>query len=287
MAMTPTVRRLLLSNELTRLRERAGVDPEKAAQHLGCRTSKISRIELAQSSIQAGDVKLLGELYGADADHAEVLLDLARGQNQRGRWTGYRAVYPDWFRLFVELERDAAALKSVEVEVIPGLLQTENYIQALLEGSQAGGREDNLESRVLARKERQDVFTRQDRPQLSFVLSESCVRRNIGGPEVMREQLRHLADMARRRNVQIQILPFDARTYAGQVAYRFTLLNIPASGLTAPLDFVYVESHDDAQYLDAHDAVTSYGGLWGRLQAAALGPVESREFIAEVAEQMR
>ena len=286
MAMTPTVRRLLLSNELTRLRERAGVDPEKAAQHLGCRTSKISRIELAQSSIQAGDVKLLGELYGADADHAEVLLDLARGQNQRGRWTGYRAVYPDWFRLFVELERDAAALKSVEVEVIPGLLQTENYIQALFENGQSGGADDDMEHDVLARKDRQTVFTEENRPQLAFILSESCLRRNIGGPEVMREQLLHLVDMARRRNVHIQVLPFNARTYAGQVAYRFTLLNIPASGLTAPLDFAYVESHDDARYLDAHDDVSSYRALWDRLQAAALGPVESREFIAEVAEQM-
>jgi transcriptional regulator with XRE-family HTH domain len=283
MATTPTVRRLLLSNELKRLREQAGIDPDKAARHLGCRTSKISRIELAQSSIQAGDVKLLSELYGAETDHAEVLLDLARGQNQRGRWAGYRAVYPDWFRLFVDLERDAAALKSVEVEVIPGLLQTENYIQALFEN---GGADDNLENRVLARKERQSIFTRDDRPQLSFILSESCVRRNIGGPAVMREQLLHLVEIARLRHVQIQVLPFDARTYAGQVAYRFTLVKVPASGVSSPLDFVYVESHDDARYLDAHDAVSSYGALWGRLQAAALGPVESREFLAEAAEQM-
>ncbi|SFS96055.1 helix-turn-helix domain-containing protein [Saccharopolyspora flava] len=286
MATTPTVRRLLLSNELKRLREQAGVDADKAAQHLGCRTTKISRIELAQSSIQAGDVKLLTELYGADADHAEVLLDLARGQNQRGRWTGYRALYPDWFRLFVDLERDAAVLKSVEVEVVPGLLQTENYIQALFENGHTGGTDEYLENSVMARKERQTIFTRREMPQLSFILSESCLRRAIGGPGVMREQLLHLVEVGRRRNVQIQVLPFNARTYAGQAAYRFTLLNIPASGVSTPLDFVYVESHDDARYLDAHDAVASYGALWDRLQAAALGPVESREFLAEVAEQV-
>ncbi|MEV4732874.1 Scr1 family TA system antitoxin-like transcriptional regulator [Saccharopolyspora sp. NPDC049426] len=86
--------------------------------------------------------------------------------------------------------------------------------------------------------------------------------------------------------IRSSLLPFDARTYAGQVAYRFTLLNVPAFGVSSPLEFVYVESHDDARYLDAHDAVSSYGALWGRLQAAALGPVESREFLAEAAEQM-
>jgi transcriptional regulator with XRE-family HTH domain len=286
MATTPTVRRLLLSNELKRLREQAGIDPDKAARHLGCRTSKISRIELAQSSIQAGDVKLLSELYGAETDHAEVLLDLARGQNQRGRWNGYRAVYPDWFRLFVDLERDAAALKSVEVEVIPGLLQTENYIRSLFEGGQMLDPEDDIETIILARCERQELFTRQDPPRMSFILSESCVRRQVGGPEVMREQLHRLVEMTRLRNVQIQVLPFNARSYAGHIAYRFTLLDIPAPGFGSTLDFVYVESHDDAQYLDAHESVSSHAVLWDRLQAAALGPVESRDFLVEVAEQM-
>ncbi|MCI2420101.1 helix-turn-helix domain-containing protein [Saccharopolyspora sp. K220] len=286
MATTPTVRRLLLSNELKRLREEAGVETDQAAKHLGCRVSKISRIELAQNNIQAGDVKLLTELYGATPEHTEILLNLARGQNQRGRWAGYRAVYPEWFRMFVDLERDAATMRSAEVEIIPGLLQTESYIRALHDDGQPIGPDDDVESSVKARKERQAIFTRDDPPEVSFILSESCLRRLVGDTDVMREQLRYLADVARLHNVQIQVLPFNAKTYAGRIVYRFTMLNIPAPGITAPLEFVYVEAHDDARYLDDKAAVSSYASLWGRLQAAALGPVESRDFISEAAEQL-
>ena len=282
---TPTVRRLLLANELKRLRDEADVTPDRAARHLGCRVSKISRIELAQSNISAGDVKLLAELYGDTPQHTEILLDLARGQRQRGRWDGHRAVYPEWFRTFVDLEQDAANLRSVEVEVIPGLLQTERYIRALHADAQPVGPNDDVENGVIARKERQTIFTKEDPPEASFILSESCLRRRVGDSDVMREQLRHLAEMARLHNVQIQVLPFDAKTYGSRIVYRFTLLTIPAPGISSPLEFVYVEGYDDARYLDDKEAVAAYISLWGRLQAAALGPVESLDFIGEAAEQ--
>ncbi|MGQ0774691.1 MAG: helix-turn-helix domain-containing protein [Pseudonocardiales bacterium] len=286
MGTTPTVRRLVLSNELKRMRLEAGATPAQAAKHLGCRVSKISRIELAQNDLAAGDAKMLAEFYGDTTEHIEILLDLARGQRKRGRWDGYRAVYPEWFRLFVDLERHAATLQSVEVEVLPGLLQTDNYIRALHADAQPLGPADNLENEVQARKERQAILTREDPPEVSFVLSESCLRRQVGSREVMAEQLDSLADMARLHNVQIQVLPFDARTFAGRIAYRFTLLRIPSPGIAAPLEFVYVESYDDARYLDALDAVVNYGTVWGRLQAAALGPVESLEIIREAAAQL-
>jgi Domain of unknown function (DUF5753)/Helix-turn-helix domain len=285
MGTTPTVRRLVLSNELKRMRIESGMTPVQAATHLGCRVSKISRIELAQSDIAAGDAKMLAEFYGDTTEHIEILLDLARGQRKRGRWDGYRAVYPEWFRMFVDLERDAATLRSVEVELIPGLLQTDSYIRALHADAQPLWPTDDLENSVQARKERQAILTREDPPEVSFVLSESCLRRQVGGREVMAEQLDSLAEMARLHNVQIQVLPFDARTFTGRIVYRFTLLSIPSPGIAAPLEFVYVESYDDARYLDALDAVATYGILWGRLQAAALGPVESLDIIREVAAQ--
>ncbi|MGH3836467.1 MAG: helix-turn-helix domain-containing protein [Pseudonocardiaceae bacterium] len=286
MGTTPTVRRLVLSNELKRLRHESGATPEQAARHLGCRVSKISRIELAQSDIAAGDAKMLAELYGDAGEHIEILLDLARGQRKRGRWDGYRAVYPEWFRMFVDLERDAATLRSVEVELIPGLLQTDSYIRALYADAQPLGPADNLEDEVQARKDRQAILTREDPPEVSFVLSESCLRRQVGSREVMVEQLDSLAEMARLHNVQIQVLPFDARTFAGRIVYRFTLLRIPAPGIASPLEFIYVESYEDARYLDALDAVAAYGSLWGRLQAAALGPVESLDIIRQAAAQL-
>lgn len=286
MPTTPTVRRLVLSNELSRLRAAANISAERAAQHIGCRVTKISRIELAQNNIQVGDVKMLAELYGDDAGHIEIMLDLARGQNQRGRWNGHRSVYPEWFRMFVDLERDANAVRSVQVEVIPGLLQTERYIRALHAGGQPVGENGEADHCVAARVERQELFTRSGPPQVSFILSESCLRRQVGSAEVMLEQLHHLIEMARLPTVGVQVLPFDTQTDAGRIAYRFTLLTIPAPRITAPLEFAYVEAHDDARYLDDKKAVAAYLNLWGRLQAAALDPADSLDFIRTAAGQL-
>lgn len=91
--------------------------------------------------------------------------------------------------------------------------------------------------------------------------------------------------MAQLPNVQLQLLPSKTKTYTGTVSFSFSLLTIGAPGIASPLDFVYVENYDDARYLDEKDAVRTYGDFWRRLTAAALGPVESVDFIRAVAEQ--
>jgi transcriptional regulator with XRE-family HTH domain len=282
---TQTVCRLLLGNELRRAREAIGKTPADAADVIGNNATKISRIELGQSGIGKGDLTLLLDYYDIDPDHREVLFELARNSRERGRWSGYREVFPEWFRMFVDLEQDAEQIRSTNVEVIPGLLQTEDYMRALQSELDRDEHAPNIERGVRARKERQQIFTRGDPPEFGFILSESCLRRVVGGPAVMRDQLVHLQKLSRKRNIQIQVLPFDVPTYVGRVAYRFTLLQIPSPGTASPLEFAYVESYDDARYLDDKQAVRTYVGLWNRLQAAALGPVESRRFIGEVAEQ--
>lgn len=283
---TQTVCRLLLGNELRRAREALGRTPADAAEVIGNKATKISRIELGQSSIGKGDLTLLLGFYEIEDDHhREVLFELARNGRQRGRWSGYREVFPEWFRMFVDLEQDAEQIRSTNVEAIPGLLQTEDYIRAQHAELDRDEHARHIEHSVQARKDRQQIFTRDDPPECGFILSESCLRRVVGGPAVMRDQLVHLQKLSRKRNVQIQVLPFDASTFGCRVAYRFTLLQIPSPGTASPLEFAYVESYDDARYLDDKDAVRNYVGLWNRLQAAALGPVESRRLIGEVAEQ--
>jgi hypothetical protein len=281
---TQTVCRLLLGNELRRAREAVGRTPADAADVIGNKATKISRIELGQSGIGKGDLTLLLGFYEVEDDHREVLFELARNSRQRGRWSGYREVFPEWFRMFVDLEQDAEHIRSTNVELIPGLLQTEGYIRALysqVEDKHSG----DIDRNVKARKERQQIFTRDDPPEVEFVLSESCLRRVVGDADVMRDQLVHLQKVSRKRNIQIQILPFDAPSYPGQLSHRFTLLQIPSPGIASALEFAYVESYDDARYLDDKGAVRAYVNVWNRLQAAALSPVESRKFIGAVVEQ--
>ncbi|WIV60784.1 helix-turn-helix domain-containing protein [Amycolatopsis nalaikhensis] len=286
MAITQTVPLLMLVNELNRLKTASGIKDAEAARHLGCQPSKINRILLGQSKISPGDAKLLGELYGAAPELVEVLLDLARNLGQKGDWTSYRAVYAESFRMLLDLEQYSNRIRQVQSEIVPGLLQTEGYVRALNEAPRLGTR-FNTEDVVAARRHRQAILTRQNAPSLSFVLSESCLRRTYGDQTVMRGQLERLIELTDLSNVQVQILPFRNRSPVTYTSLNFELINIPGPGIASPLNFVYVEQYDDARYLDDEDRVDAYEQLWGYIQAAALGPVDSAEFIGKVADEYR
>lgn len=278
---TPTVRRLQLGNELRHARLKAGREQTEAAKELDCADSKISRLELGQGGISKGDLKLLLEFYDVDPKQAEWMFELARSRSTRGRWGDYRAVFPDWFRMYVDLEADADNIRQAQGEVIPGILQTESYIRAM-DTVSARRDDEDIDGNVAARQERQQILTRDKPSTMSFILSESCLRRQVGTARIMREQLDYLAEMASRQNINLQILPFNAATPVSGISYNFTVLQIPSHGIAADLEFVYIESFDDARYLDAKDAISSYTALWNRLQAAALGPKESLDLLRSV-----
>jgi len=245
-------------------------------------TSTISRLEHGQTGIRQRDLADLLRSYGADPALIEQLGELARNNSQRGRWSGYRRAYPGWFRMFVDLEEDATSLLHFQVEVVPGLLQTEDYIRTVLSNGVPKIANDQVENAVRARRHRQAVLTKQDAPQVGFVVSESALRRVVGDARIMRDQLEHLAEVALLPSVQLQVLPFDAPSF-GASMFGFILVRIPAPGAAGPLDFVYLEDYFDARYHDDKGDVEAYTALWNRLQAAALGPVESRTFVLEVA----
>lgn len=284
---TPTVRRRQLGNELRRVREAAGRTPTEASKIIDCDVTKISRLELGQSGIAIGDLKMLLEFYEDDPEHIEWMIALSRNNRERGRWTGYRAAFPEWFRIYVDLERDAEDIRWTEVELVPGILQTEAYMRALfVSATPFSGAADDVDEAVAARLERQEILDSDNPPMTSFILSEACVRRMIGGRQVMAEQLEHLAEVAARPRVQLQVRPFDAQSTAGY-AYRFTTLRIPAPGNAPSLEFVYCEDLDDARYVDDKQTVRAYDALWSAMQAAALGPVETRRMLRAVAQELR
>ncbi|MFI9641163.1 helix-turn-helix domain-containing protein [Micromonospora sp. NPDC051925] len=274
--VTPTIQRRRLGNALKRAREAAGKNQEEAAEVIDAASSKISRMELGQSGIRLTDLKLLLDFYGVPAEEAEPLRDLARAGRQRGRWSGYRNVVPDWFRQYLDLEADAAEIRWYQSEVIPGILQTEPYIRAIIEG-------EDVERQVEVRLERQKVIDRPDGPELNFILSESALRRDLGDREAMQDQLSQLATLANRPNVTIQVFPLDAATYVTS-SYNFITLRF---GEEVASDVVYLETFTDADYLDSPEAIRAYNRLWGRLQAAALGPAESRRLILRIADEMK
>jgi transcriptional regulator with XRE-family HTH domain len=288
MAMNQTVSRLLVGNELRRTREARKLTQDEAGDRIGAKADHISRLELGQTRVRVAEVEKLLEFYGDDPKHIEAIATLARGANSRGRWSGHRAVFPDWFRMYVDLEAAAENIRQVQSEIIPGILQVESYIRTIhAEWPRSSAESDRpADDVVAARMERQEIVTGADRPNVSFVLAESCLQRMVGGPEVMREQLDYLLKIAKQRRVLLQILPAKTQTFC-EVSYPFTLLTIGAPGIASPLEFAYVENYDDGRYLDDKDAVRAYGELWGRLTAAALGRAESQDLIRTVAEQYR
>jgi len=281
--VNPTIQRRRLGNALKRAREAAGKTQDEAAVVIDAAASKVSRLELGQSGLRATDLNLLLDLYGVSGEQAESMRELARAGRQRGRWSGYRNVIPDWFRQYIDLEADASEIRWYQPEVVPGILQTEPYIRAM--NATANGREsgDDVDRQVAVRLERQAIIDQPDGPTLSFILSESALRRNIGDATTMREQLLHLAKVARRSNVEIQVFPFDAQTYE-IASYGFIILRF---GTETTSDVIYVEDYTDADYLDRPDAVRAYTRLWDRLRAAALGPVESRRLIMRLADEIK
>lgn len=283
MPSNQTVCRLLVGNELRRARDAAGHKQDVAADHIGAKLSKISRLELGQTRVTVAEVKMLLEFYGADPAHIDVMLSLARDCNQRGRWDGHRAAHREWFRMLVDLEAGAEQIRQAQPEIVPGILQVEPYIRTIYAQSRRCRTPAEIDDRVQARLERQEIFAKAEPPRMAFVLQESCLHRQVGDPEVMRLQLSHLVEVAAMPNVILQVLPFDAKTYASGITRHFTILTIGTSGLASPLDFVYIESHDDARYLDDKAAVRGYMDIWDGLTAAALGPVESVELIKVVA----
>lgn len=281
---TPTVLQLQLGKELKRLREARGWTLAEAVEVLGNQATKLSRLENGQSSVRPLDIRILCEALGATAEETAWAVETAKHCNQRGRWSGYRSIYPKYFRMAVDLEEDASAIDLYVSEIIPGLLQTEGYMRAAYAAISTPTSVEDLEKGIKARLERRRVLTKPNAPQVGVVLSESAILRFAGDESVMCEQLRHLAEIAQLANVHLQVLPFKTYTFAPGSPIPFTVFRIPSPGKSGPLEYIYIEDYDDGRYLDDHGSIGTYSNLWRRLVGAALDPVQSRSLLLRLAD---
>ncbi len=202
----------------------AGLTQEQAAASLGKAANKISRVENGKVGISKTDLDALLRLYQASAKDALWCRELAQGsRRRRTRATAETTLFlgPKWFRAFRDFEQSASQIMQVGSEVVPGNLQTESYTRAMFLGQGSHPEHKAVEDTVRVRRDRQALLTRENPAQFSFVLSESALRRMIGGPKVMAEQLRHLAELALLSTVDIQVIPFDTLSYE-PLGYDFT-----------------------------------------------------------------
>ena len=250
----PTVQRLVLGSQLHRLRESRGITAEQAAEAIRGSHSKISRIEHGRVGFKARDVADLLTLYGVtDAEERAALLNLAKEANARGWWHAYSDILPLWAESYVGLEASASVIRTYQIQLIPGLLQTEGYARALIRQGSAAT-EEEIARRGELRASRQEILRRPDAPQLWVVVDEGALRRPVGSREVVREQHAYLAEVTEHPAVTLQILPFSAGAHSA-MGGPFTILRFAEPDLA---DVVYIEQLTSALYLDKPVEVDSY-----------------------------
>jgi len=276
------MRRRRLAAELLRLREAAGLTQEEVAGRLEWDPSKLSRIENRQVGIIARDLRKLLDMYDvADVEQREGYFAMAREGKQRAWWQSYGDVIPSEYGTLIGLETEAVTISSYGQELVPGLLQTADYARAVIRAFRPDDTADEITRRVEVRLARQAVLARDDPPRLWAVISEAVVRRAVGGQAVMAEQLRALASERERAVVTVQVLPFSAGEHPA-MAGSFVILDFPDPEPAA----VYLENASSALYLERITDVQRYAGMFRFVQAAALGPKESRDMLIAAAHEL-
>jgi transcriptional regulator with XRE-family HTH domain len=283
MTASPTARRRRLGIELRRLREAAGMRGEEVGRRLKWSVTKVSRIETGRVTVHHGDVADLLDVYGVnDEALRSALITLARQAREKGWWHIYGDVIPQSFEVYVGLESAAANIRMYQPDLIPGVLQTEEYARAVMRSIQVTDEPKEIERRVELRMARQERFTAEKTPGLWLILDEAVLHREVGGAKVMGEQLQHLARTADDPRFTVQVLPVSAGSHIGMDG-RFVILEFPEH---SDLDLVYIEYMVGALYLDREAEIRRYNVAFDHLRAKALDPDASFNLITQAAREL-
>lgn len=281
MARATSTARRELGSELRRLRgDRRAAD---VASALGWSESKLSRIETAHTGITEPDLDRLLTSYGVRVEDRDRLRDLARHGRARAWWTPYRSSVPDPYDEYVALEAEAVLISEWEPQVVPGLLQTDEYARAVIEVGADVGAAETIQRRLALRMARQAVLTRDPPPVLRIVLDEAVLHREVGGPAVLRRQLARLVEASRRPGVELLVLPFRAGAHAGMTE-PFMVLEF-GPGTRSPV--VHSEGLTGGLFRVKPTDVDVYRDALSDLRERAMSAESSRTAVAEREEALR
>ncbi len=281
----PVVQSALLRAEIVRLRKRSKLTQEQVARSLEWSPSKLIRVEGGHSSITKVDLDALLDQYGVPADgDRDRLQRLNRGARSTGWWDAYSKEVGAPYLKYVGYEAGASLIRQFSGTVIPGLLQTQPYAQALTTSAiEAVG----VGPVVRLRMQRQEELAkRDDPPRQQYVLDEATIRRHVGvdsDPGVMPAQLNHIVDIAAKDDrISVRLIPFTRDAYG--LSGAFTLLEFEGD---LP-DLVYLDpgQAELAVIATESDRVSNYASKFETLLDLALPEDESVEFIRAVAEDM-
>ncbi|MDR7301870.1 helix-turn-helix domain-containing protein [Haloactinomyces albus] len=266
-----------MARDLRSLRDKAGLTTQQVADSVGRAQSLVSRWEAGKRTPAHGDVVALAELYEISRQERDQLTSLARDARRKGWWETYVDVLPEWHERYLGLEAEATEVSTYEPEVIPGLLQTQEYARALTKATLLTSTADEVERRVDLRLQRQERLSDDEPLQLWAIAGEAALYKKVGGPEVLAEQLRHLIKAAESPNITFQVMPLEAGAQpatGGQV----TILRYAEA---EDADVVYLESQHGGFYVEDLTAVANYAHVMEHLRAHAADPAASLEIVRQ------
>ncbi|WP_328845938.1 helix-turn-helix domain-containing protein [Streptomyces sp. NBC_00258] len=280
MAAGPTTRRRQLGADLRRLRELKGLTLEDAGGRVGISKATLSRYETKEGSVKWPAVDALCREYGASDEERLALVDLAKGAKIQGWWRSLADPIPESMNLMLTLEDEVVREDHYACMYIPGLLQTRAYAEAVHRASEMRCAEREVQHMVDIRMKRQELLQRDEPPHIWCVIDEAAIRRSVGGPTVMHEQLRHLLTTSELPHVTIQVLPFSTGAHAAAVG-SFVVLG----GQTPELDVVYVDILGGGLFMEKPEELERYRLAFQYLRAQALDLEASAALIQRISEE--
>ncbi|MGH3318906.1 MAG: helix-turn-helix domain-containing protein [Streptosporangiaceae bacterium] len=252
--------------ELRHYRTKAGLSQEQLAAKVNYSAALVGSVETADRRPQLDLARRCDDALGTDGALIRLMVMVRRES------------LPPPFRPWLEVEQEARILRSWELAVVPGLLQTETYARELLR-SQPGATEERVEELVATRLERQAILSRDEPPLMWFVVDEGVLNRPVGGAEVMRDQLLALLEVSRHTHVAVQVLPSSAGAHPG-VDGAFVIASFDGSP-----DVVYLGAVREGQLNDRPEDVTAITNIYDAIRAEALPARASLDLITKVMEQ--
>jgi len=284
-----TVPRRQLGRHLRDLRMSQKLTVRKAAAALEWSEAKIWRIETGQTSLRSLDVEAMCNVYGAPTELAKSLMALAKETKARGWWHSYGDVIPEDFDLYIGLEEAASQLAWYESELVPGLLQTDDYARTLIRAANPTDDDQEIERRVHVRTARQALLTRATAPPtLAVVLDEAILRRPVGGEKVMAGQLERLTEISELPNVSLRVMSFAVGLHTGVMSGPFVILRFPVNGdgRESEPPTVYVDGFTGALYLDKPQEISRYDAAFEDIWDSSPDESTSKDRITQAAREL-
>ncbi|ONI87522.1 hypothetical protein ALI144C_09045 [Actinosynnema sp. ALI-1.44] len=285
LSTTPSVIRRYIAFELKRLRETAGMHQSVVAKRLDTSSGRVGHFETGRSLPKLLEIDVLLPLYGVPE-----MVDGFRELVMQAR-TGPAVFVPEesmnlspGFDLYLGLEQGASRIFTYDAMTVMGILQCRAYAEALVRGDSKSMHKAEVRKWLDLRMQRQEALCRDESPLEVFsVIDEAVLHRQIGGPPVLRQQLDHLLELAKRPNVTLRVLPYDAGVHPA--------LHGPFIKLDFPIErdpgVVYLEDWIGGRYRDDVDEIDQYAELRNRLVELALSEADSISRIRKVRNEWR